>query len=110
MRPLLLLLAVIGVLAVLRHAAMAFFQALGRTAEGVAAGQSLDAHARRGDLTGMAEAGAWRIQAKRQRRRAVLLSGLWLALLVVPPFTSFAGAIYPFYAALWLLPVHRRRT
>lgn len=107
MRSLLLVLAMVGVLAVLRHAAIALWRARGRTAEDVAASQSAEVRARQGDLTGLAEASAWRTKAKRRRRGALLLCGLWLALLLVPPFTSFGTAIYAAYAALWLLPARR---
>ncbi len=109
MRALLLLLAVLGVLALLRRMAGALFLLLGRAAEGVVARQSLEARAQRGDLTGVAEASAWRQQSRRRRRLALLTSGAWAALLVAPVFTSWTLVIYSACSLLWVLPPIRRR-
>lgn len=110
MHALLLVLAILGVLAVLRHLGAALLRALGRTAEGVAAGNTLDARAQRGDLTGMAEATAWRAEARRRRRGALLTTALWAAVLAAPAFTAWTLVIYAACSLLWLLPAGPRRS
>ena len=84
-------------------------RALGRTAEHVAAGHAADNRARRGDLTGLEEAGAWRTETRRRRRRAWLMGALWAVLLVVPLYTPWSMALYSAYALLWLFEALLRR-
>ena len=105
-------LAIVGAAAVLWRFGRALVRALGRLAELVAAGQAVDVRRQRGDLTGMAEASAWREAAGRRRIRALASCGLWAALLVVPLYTSWAQVLFAAYSALWLfdvLPPARRR-
>ncbi len=101
MRLLLAFLSVVGVVAVAGRLARALLRALGRMAEHVAAGHAADNRARRGDLTGLAEAGAWRSATRRRRRNAWLISALWAALLVVPLYTAWSLYVYSAYALLW---------
>ncbi len=101
MRVLLAILAVLGIVAVVARLAGALLRALGRTAEHVAAGHAVDTRAARGDLTGLAEAGAWRTEARRRRRNAWLLGALWTALLVAPLYTPWTSYVYAAYALLW---------
>lgn len=109
MRELLILLSILGVLAVALRLARALLRAIGRSAEGVAAGQAVGARAQRGDLTGMAEATEWRRLAVRRRWRALTTSGLWAALLVVPAYTAWTRLIYAAYALLWVVDLVARR-
>ncbi len=109
MRELLILLSILGVLAVALRLARALLRTIGRSAEGVAAGQAVDARAQRGDQTGMAEATAWRRAAARRRWRALTLSGLWGALLVGPAYTSWTRVIDAAYALLWVVDLVARR-
>ncbi len=109
MRELVILLAALGVVAVVLRLARALLGVLGRSAEGVAAGQAVDARAQRGDLTGLAEANAWRKAAGRRRARAVASAGLWGALLVAPAYTSWTSLIYAAYALLWVVDLVARR-
>ncbi len=109
MRVLLAFLAVLGSVAVVIRLARALLLALGRTAEHVAAGQAQDNLARRGDLTGLAEAGAWRLEARKRRRNAWLVGALWAALLLVPLFTAWTLYVYAAYAVLRAVEALARR-
>ncbi len=100
MHVLLAILAVLGIVAVVARLAGAVLRALGRTAEHVAAGHAVASKAQRGDLTGLAEAGAWRTEARRRRRKAWLIGALWAALLVAPLYTPWTSYIYAAYALL----------
>jgi hypothetical protein len=109
MRAFLTLLSILGVLAVALRLGRSLLRAIGRSAEGVAAGQAVDARAQRGDLTGMAEATEWRRLAARRRWRALTTSGMWAALLVGPAYTSWTLPIYAAYALLWVWDLIARR-
>ncbi len=109
MRVLLATLSVLGIVAVVGRLARALLRALGRTAEHLAAGQAQDNRARRGDLTGLAEAGAWRLEARRRRRNAWLVGALWAALLVAPLYTAWTLYLYAAYAVLWVVEALARR-
>ncbi len=109
MRVLLAILAVLGIVAVVSRLAGALLRALGRTAEHVAAGHAVDTRARRGDLTGLAEAGAWQTEARRRRRQAWLVGGLWAGLLVAPLYTPLTSYVYAAYALLWAVEAGVRR-
>ncbi len=109
MRALLLILAVLGLVAVVARLAGALLRALGRTAEHVAAGHAVDTRAARGDLTGLAEAGAWRTEARRRRRRAWLVGALWAALLVAPLYTPWTSYVFAAYALVWAAEAGVRR-
>ncbi len=109
MRALLLILSALGLLAVIGRLARALLRALGRTAEHVAAGQAASNLARRGDLTGLAEAGAWRTEARKRRRNAWLTGALWTALLLVPLWTPWTLYVYSAYAVLWGVEAGARR-
>ena len=78
-------------------------------AEETAAVTMAEQSARRGDLTGLAERREMAIRARRNRRRDLLLSGLWLAWLVLPPFLGPASQIYALAAPLWLVAPPRIR-
>ncbi len=103
------LLTILGFVAVVWRVGRAAAHALGRTAERVTAGNAADTRARRGDLTGMAEADAWHRHAGRLRRWALWTCAFWLVLLVVPAYTAWTGPLYAAYALLWLLNVLPRR-
>ncbi len=109
MRDLLTVASVLGFLAVLLRLGRALVRALGRSAEHVAAGHTLDARAQRGDLTGMAEAGQWRKAVARKRTRAVATSAFWAALLIAPAYTSITRLVYAAYAVLWVVDIVARR-
>ncbi len=109
MRIVLAILALLGIVAVVARLARALLRALGRTAEHVAAGHAVETKAQRGDLTGLAEAGAWRTQAGRRRRNAWLVGALWGALLVAPLYTPWTLYLYAAYALLPAADAVRRR-
>jgi len=109
MRALLAVLSVLGAIAVAGRLAGALLRALGRTAEHVAADHAADSRARRGDLTGLAEAGAWRTEARRRRRNAWLVGAFWAALLVVPLYASWPTYVFSAYALLWVVERVARR-
>ncbi len=100
MRVLLAILAVLGIVAVVARLVRALLRALGRTAEHVAAGHAVTTRAQRGDLTGLAEAGAWQTEARRRRRNAWLVGALWAVLLAAPLYTPWTTYIYAAYALL----------
>ncbi|MGH7504505.1 MAG: hypothetical protein ACRELX_02600 [Longimicrobiales bacterium] len=109
MRIVLLILAVVGIAAVLRHLATALLRLLRRGVDAFMADQVADVRARRGDLTGLSDAEVVRSQARRSRLAAVGTVSLWTALLVVPPLTSWPELVYACYNVLWLVPPRRRR-
>lgn len=90
--------AVIAGLLVLRHGVAAFLaRDLGAT------------RARRGDLTGLADAASDRALARRRRLAAVGVLCMWAVLLVVPLLTPWPVPLYACYSLFWLVP-RRRKT
>ncbi|MGH7474997.1 MAG: hypothetical protein ACRELD_01790 [Longimicrobiales bacterium] len=97
-----LILAVFGVLALLRHILRAVFVLARRGVDAFLAGEAADVRARRGDLTGLEDAERNAQRARRARVRASIGLAVWSALLVAPPFTEWTAEIYAACAMLWL--------
>jgi hypothetical protein len=104
----LLILAVLGIAAVLRHLATALSRLLRRGLDVYVAGRVANVRAQHGDITGLTDAAGARALAKRERRNAIAAVGLWIALLAAPPFTAWPELLYAAYNFLWLLPSRRR--
>lgn len=102
------LVALFGILALVRRIARATVPVARGAIEGYLLRTVAQTQAQRGDLTGILEARERRAVQRPARLRAwgILLG--WLALLVVPPFTQFVLMIYAVCALLWLVPHHRR--
>lgn len=109
MEAILLLLAVVGAAAILRSLARTVLRLGLSAAEESTASGLAEVSARRGDLTGLAERSDVAKSARRRRRRDLLLSGMWLAWLAVPPFLGWAGEAYALAAPLWLVAPPRVR-
>lgn len=109
MKMVVVVLAVVGIAAILRALVRTVLR-LGLTAaeESTASGLA-DVSARRGDLTGLAERSEAAKSARRRRRRDLFLSALWLGWLAVPPFLGWAGEAYALAAPLWLVAPPRVR-
>jgi hypothetical protein len=97
-------LAVIGVLAVIAHAGRALFSLLRGGVDMFVAKDLHEVRAQRGDLTGMQEAVDLRRMGRQRRGIALVKLVLWIGLLIVPSFTSWALQMRAAYALLWLLP------
>lgn len=95
-------LAVLGFIAVLVRLVRAAFGALRHGVDAYLAHEAVEVRARRGDLTGMAEAQNWKRGARRARIRSFVIAALWLAGLVAPAFTPWARELYAAYSLLWL--------
>ena len=106
---LVILLAVVGVAAVLYRAGRSALWSLWRGVDAYLKGEVAEQHARRGDLTGMADAKKRHALARQRRWIAAGRLGVWVALLIVPVFTSWTAALYASYSVLWLLPGGRTR-
>ena len=102
-----LILAVAGIAAVLRHILSASSMLLRRGLDAYLAGQIAGVRANRGDLTGLSDAEGARAEARRLRRRALFRMALLIALLAVPPLTPWPESMYASYTLLWFVP--RRR-
>lgn len=102
------LLAVAGGAAAVWHLVRAALRWLGVGVSGVWADEMARTHARHGDLTSLDEQRQEHARARRRARRAALEVAGWLALLVIPPLTSWPRAIYAGYALLWVPPAVRR--
>jgi len=102
MEAALIILAVLGFVAALVRFIRAAFGALRHGVDAYLAGEAVEARARRGDLTGMAEAQTWRRGAGRARVRAFAIAALWLAVLVAPAFTPWTRELYAACSLLWL--------
>ncbi len=109
MRSLILLLGALGLAALLWLFARALYRLLRAGAERFVAGDAEETRAKRGDLTGMAEARQWRSRARRRQWGAVVRVLGWGVLLIGPSFTHRAAVIYAACAPLWLLHAWRRR-
>lgn len=104
-----LLLAVAGLAAVLVGTVRSALRLLGRGVEAYVAGQLADTRARRGDLTGMAEARDAVRRASRARLRGALVLAGWTAALVTPLLVPWTRSAYAACAALWILHWSRER-
>ncbi len=102
MSTLLLIAALFGFAAIAFGLGRAIFATLGRLAEGFLAGEVAGTRARRGDLTGMAEAERQSKIARRERLRLTVGLLAWAALLVGPLFTPWPRPIYAAASVLWL--------
>jgi hypothetical protein len=100
----LLILAIGGIAAVLRHILTASSKLLRRGLDAYLAGQIADVRANRGDLTGLSDAQDARVRARRLRRGALFMMAVWVALLVVPPLTPWPELLYASYTILWFVP------
>ena len=104
----LLVLAVLGIAAVLRHLATALSRLLRRGLDAFVAAKVADVRAHHGDITGLTDATSARALARRERRNAIAVVGLWIGLLAAPPFTAWPELLYAAYNFLWLVPSRRR--
>jgi len=102
MEAALIILAVLGFVAVLIRLVRAAFGALRHGVDAFIAREAVEARARRGDLTGMAEAQDWNRGARRARLRSLLIAALCLAGLIAPAFTPWTREVYAAYSLLWL--------
>lgn len=102
MESALILLAVAGIAAVLVRLARALFRTAHSGTEAFVAGETARTRERRGDLTGMREAGRRQERARQERRRRLAGALAWLALLVAPSLTPWSREIYAAYSLLWL--------
>ncbi len=104
------LLAMAGAVAILLRLFRALLR-MGVTAAGKAAVSGMaELSARRGDLTGVAERRAQEMELGGARRRSVLRTAGWLALLIVPLILGVAREVYALAALLWVVPRRRRGT
>lgn len=101
MQTLILVLAIAGAAAILRGLARTALRLGLRAAEETAAAGLADVSARRGDLTALAERQEAAREARRHRRRDLLLSLLWLSWLIVPPLVGWTAPAYALAAPLW---------
>jgi hypothetical protein len=102
MKTLVVILAFVGAAAILRGLARTSLRLGLRAAEETTAAGMAEVSARRGDITGLAERQQAAREARRHRRRDLLLSLVWLLWLVIPPFTGWAAQAYALAAPLWL--------
>lgn len=103
MQTLIVLLAIGGAAAILRALARTALRLGLRAAEETAAAGMADVSARRGDLTALAERREAALEARRHRRRDLVLSLLWLLWLVVPLLIGWAPEAYALAAPLWFV-------
>lgn len=104
MDSLIFLIAAVGVGALVSRLLRMMLRLGLRAAEVTATSGLAEISARQGDLTSLAERRAALARARRQARRDLLLSLLWLAWLVVPAFAPWTREAYALAAPLWLLP------
>lgn len=102
--PALLVVAILGVLALLGRAVRSALRLALHVAETTAASGLAEVSARRGDLTGLAERRAHQARARRLRRAELLLLTGWVAWIAIPPIVGWLPAAYAPAALLWLLP------
>ena len=100
----LLLLAVLGVLALVVRLGRAALRLGLNAAEATAASGLAEVSQRRGDITGYLERRASGETLRRARRRNLAAALGYALLLAVPLFTEFAREAYAAAALLWLLP------
>jgi hypothetical protein len=104
----LFLLAIIGVLAVLRILASTGFRLLGRGVEVFLTGEVEATHARRGDITALREAEIAQTRARRGRLVAGAKFATAVTLLIAPLFTPWTRELYAVFSPLWFLSRRRR--
>lgn len=97
------LLAIGGAAAILRGLARTALRLGLRAAEETAAAGMADVSARRGDLTALAERREAALEARRHRRRDLVLSLFWLLWLVLPLFLGWAPEAYALGVPLWFV-------
>jgi hypothetical protein len=107
MTTLVTLLAAVGAMAVVLRIVRALFAVLHGGVDAFLARDAADVRARRGDLTGLADAATARAQARRRKLNATGILFIWSGLLLVPLLTPWPALLYASYSLLWLLP--RRR-
>jgi len=107
MSTVLFVLAVFGVLGLLRQVGVAGFGLLRRGVEVYLTSGVEETHARRGDITALREAEGARQLAWRARWVAGLRLGFAVALLVIPPLTPWPRLLYAASSILWFLPPRR---
>jgi hypothetical protein len=110
MRTAVLLLAIAGFAAVLFRAAGALVSALSGSVEGFLARDIADVRARRGDLSGLADADELAAAARRRRLVSLGVFSMWAGLLIVPALTPWPSFLYAAYSLLWLVPRRARTT
>lgn len=104
MRILLLPLALAGAAAILLRAGAALLRLAHGGLESLYAGGLAEAHARRGDITGLQDAASSREHAVRRRRLAVASLVMWAGLLLLPLITPWPATMFAAYSLLWLVP------
>ena len=109
MQTLILILAIVGAVALVRGLARTLLRLGLRAAEETAATGMAEVSARRGDLTALAERREAALAARKHRRRDLLLAGVWVLWLVVPPIVGWAGPAYALAAPLWFTAPPRVR-
>ena len=100
----LLLLAVLGVLALVVRLGRAMLRLGLNAAEATAASGLAEVSERRGDVTGFLERRAFGQTLRRARRRNLAATLAYAALIAIPPFAGVAREVYAAAALLWLLP------
>lgn len=100
----LLLLAVLGVVALVARLGRAALRLGLNAAEATAASGLAEVSQRRGDITGYLERRASTETLRRARRRNLAAALGYGLLLVAPLFTELAQEVYAAAALLWLLP------
>jgi hypothetical protein len=100
----LLLLAVLGVLALVTRLGRAMLRLGLNAAEATAASGLAEVSERRGDVTGFLERRASGQSLRRARRRNLAATLAYAALIAIPPFTGVAREVFAAAALLWLAP------
>lgn len=100
----LLLLAFLGVLAIVTRLGRAMLRLGLNAAEATAASGLAEVSERRGDITGFLERRASGETLRRARRRNLAATLAYALLIAIPPFTGVAREVYAAAALLWLLP------
>jgi hypothetical protein len=103
------LLAAAGIVAVLLRMGRAGLRAMVRGVDSYMKGEAIQLRARRGDLTGMADAERSHAVARKRKRTGLVQLGFWSALLVLPLFTPWTAPIYAAYSLLWVVSWLRGR-
>jgi hypothetical protein len=100
----LLLLAFLGVFALMTRLGRAVLRLGLNAAEATAASGLAEVSERRGDITGFLEGRASGQTLRRARRRNLASMLAYALLIAIPPFTPVAREVYAAAALLWLLP------
>jgi hypothetical protein len=108
MNLVLVILSVAGFVAALRRFLFAAFRLFKGGVDAFVAREVASSRAERGDVTGLAEARAWRGRTRKARSQLLLTFLFWLTVLVAPLLTRVTVPIYAAYAGLWFLPVRRK--